>query len=178
MSGFGAPFLMATPTPARANSTALPATTLPCLTSASNDWVKFATMSPGSLLSSAFGSAGPMRAATMTLWPLAFSKAAARSVTPDSEPMEVKIVISAACGIVPAQPAQRTEHRRDDCDIDNTLMSLLLLVVRSVCHRSGHFFAGSSCALRSSGAASGEVMNLMIACAASCSFDTVSTRRC
>jgi hypothetical protein len=41
--------------------------------SASKLFVKFATMSPGSLLLSAFGSAGPIRAPTTTLWPLLFS---------------------------------------------------------------------------------------------------------
>src|SRR5262245_44009274 len=37
-----------------------------------------------------------------------------------------------------------------------------------------HQLAGASCTLRKSGAAAGEIMNLIIACAASRSFETVS----
>ena len=97
MSGLGAPAFTATPLPARANSATVPATTLLFLASSSKVGRKFTTRSPGASLLIFSACCGMPTKSTTTLCPLAFSKAAARSRTPDTAPWLTRMVTSAAC---------------------------------------------------------------------------------
>src|SRR6266446_6245706 len=109
MSGLGAPAFTATPIPARAKSTRSP-TTLPCLMRLSITSGVWVTRSAGALELIFCIIALPSSKLTMTLWPLARSKAGARSRTADTTPKLVKTTISAAragpCTNTPRTPSK------------------------------------------------------------------------
>src|SRR5262245_23066249 len=98
----------ATPIPARAKSTRSP-TTLPCLMRPSITSGVCVTRSAGAPELIFCIIALPSSKLTMTLWPLARSKAGARSRTADTTPKLVKTTISAAragaCVITPSTPS-------------------------------------------------------------------------
>src|SRR5262249_40269169 len=107
--GLGRSGFTATPSPARAKSTRSP-TTLPCLIRLSITSGVWVTRSAGALELIFCSIALPSSKLTMTLWPLARSKAGARSRTADTTPKLVKTTISAAragaCVITPSTPSK------------------------------------------------------------------------
>ena len=110
MSGLGAPAFTATPIPARAKSTRSP-TTLPCLMRSSITSGVWVTTSAGALELIFCIIALPSSKLMMTLWPLARSKAGARSRTADTTPIFVKTTISAArLGPCTNTPSTASKH--------------------------------------------------------------------
>src|SRR6516165_7415721 len=99
MSGLGAPIFTDTPRPARPNGVLVPATTLPFLMRSSTPSGPPVNRSAGALDSSFWLSEGPVSKLTVTLCPLACSNPAASVRTPDSEPMPVRTMSSAACAV-------------------------------------------------------------------------------
>src|ERR1700693_1135889 len=168
-SSLGAPALTATPMPARAKSTRMP-TTLPLLMRSSITGGFNATMSagpPASTLAITFAAK-----TALTLLPVALWNPAARSCSPEMTPMPPTTVISAALAVPwPGTPSTARQAAASPFIHFVMTPSRLFCVSHAICEQLAQSLAGSTWVLCKSGAASGVIMNLIIARAASGSFE-------